>query len=467
MSSGLQLDITRMMADVVGKEYGASELEIEQIWPRVVSTLQGLESKRKAGELPFYDLVDDTENVDRIEEYALKAKKRFKNIVVLGIGGSALGAIALRESLKPLLWNERSDDLRDAPRLFVPDNPDPEYMGAVMDICDPSETLYNVITKSGGTAETLAQFVTILTQLKEKLGENYKDHLVFTTDPAKGNLRTIARNEGIKAFSIPQGVGGRFSIFTAVGLLPAALIGIDIRALLAGAALQREKVFNKKFEKNPSAAFAVLQYLAQTKRGQSIQVMMPYSTALFKVADWFRQLWAESLGKRENLKGKSIFTGPTPVASLGSTDQHSQMQLYVEGPNDKTFTLILPTEYRRNLKIGKHYPDMESIDYLSGNDMGTLLKYEGEATQLALTNARRPNMAILMDKISPENVGGLLYLLEAATLVAGGLYEVNPLDQPGVEAGKIATYALMGRMGFENERAEIESERTRELRIVS
>ncbi|MCB2198083.1 glucose-6-phosphate isomerase [bacterium] len=466
MSTRIRLDVTRMMADAVGKEFGASTEEIEKSWPRVEAILQGLEARRKNGELPFYDLPDDMDTVERIEEYAAKARSKFKNVVILGIGGSALGPIALQESLKPLLWNSRPDDLRDAPRLFVPDNPDPEYVGAVLDLCDPKETLFNVVTKSGTTAETISQFTAVLSILKEQVGEEWRNHLVFTTDPAKGSLRQIARTEGINTFSIPTAIGGRFSVLTAVGLLPAALLGIDIRALLAGAAEQRELVFNRSFDENPSAAFALLQYLAQTKRNQNIHVMMPYSNALYRVADWFRQLWAESLGKKSNIHGETVHTGPTPIAALGSTDQHSQVQLFVEGPYDKTFTLLLPQQYRRSIKAGKHFPDMDGIDYLAGEDIGTLLKAEGEATQRALTAAHRPNMAFTFESITPEVVGGLMYLFEAATLVGGGLYEVNPLDQPGVEAGKVATYALMGRQGYEDVRADIERERERPTRII-
>ncbi len=465
MGARLQLDVTRMMADVVGP-HGATEEEIEQHWPRVLSVLQTLEARRKAGDLPFYDLPDSEDVVASIEAYASKARESFRNVMVLGIGGSALGPIALRDSLKPAFWNERADDMRDAPRLFIPDNVDPEFFGAALDVCDPSETLYVIITKSGGTAETLGQFMAVLTQLKETVGEDYAEHLVFVTDPQKGALRQIAREEGIQSFSIPPGVGGRFSVMTPVGLLPAALVGIDIRGLLAGAAEQSEKVFSREFDENPSAAFALLQYLAQAKRGQGIQVMMPYSNALFRIADWFRQIWAESLGKKLSVTGKTINVGPTPVAALGATDQHSQVQLYVEGPNDKTFTLLLPKNYRNSIKCGKHYPDIDSIDYLSGKDLGTLLKYEGEATQRALTAAQRPNMAFILDEVAPDTVGGLLYLFEAATLVAGGLYEVNPLDQPGVEAGKVATYALMGRSGYESTKAEIDKERERPTRLI-
>ncbi len=466
MNQRIQLDITRMMGDAVGKDHGASDEEIKQYWLRVKAILQGLEAKRKNGDLPFYNLPDDHETVQRIEDYASKARTKFRNLVVLGIGGSALGAIALRDALCPLNWNLLPDQQRNSLRLFVPDNSDPELVSSMMEICPPEETLYNVITKSGGTAETIATYLAMLTPIKASLKDKYRDHLVFTTDPSKGNLRQIARVEGISTFSIPPGVGGRFSVLSSVGLLPASLIGIDLNTLLQGAAEQREKVFLREFDKNPSAAYALLQFLADRLRKQSIHVMMPYANALFRTADWFRQLWAESLGKKVNLKGETVHSGPTPIAALGATDQHSQVQLYVEGPYDKTFTFLLLRKYRKKVICGKHHSDIEGIDYLSGKDLGELIQAEAQATQRALTAAHRPNMAFWLEEIAPDTVGGLMYLLEAATLVAGGLYEINPLDQPGVEAGKAATYALLGRAGYEDARLAIQEENKRPARII-
>ncbi len=466
MGQRLQLDITRMLSDVVGVDHGVSRDAIEEAWPKVEAILQGLEARRSSGELKFLNLPDDRESAERILEFADKAKSRFRNVVVLGIGGSSSGGVALQSALKPHYWNHLPDDQRDGLRLFVPDNADPELLSAVMDVCPPEETLYNVITKSGRTAETIATYFSILTPLKERLKDEYSSHLVFTTDPSKGQLRQIARGEGITTFSIPPGVGGRYSVLTAVGLLPAALVGIDIMRVLDGAADQRERIFNRDLLANPSAAYALLQYLAHTKRGKGIHVMMPYANALKPTADWFKQLWAESLGKKLDLGNKTVHCGPTPVAALGATDQHSQMQLYVEGPYDKTFTFILPKEFRQDVTIGRHHEDTESSQYLAEKSMSRLMLSEAEATQHALTAAQRPNMAIKLDDISPETVGELLYLLEAATITAGGLYEVNPLDQPGVEAGKVASYALMGRSGYEDILAEIEKERSREPLII-
>lgn len=316
MENRIELDITRMLEDSVGRDQGSSLTEINEHWPRVKALLQGLEAKRKNGDLPFYDLPDDNETVTRIEEYAASVRTKFRNLVVLGIGGSALGAIALKDALKPLNWNLLDDSKRDGLRLFVADNSDPEYLHAIMESHPPEETMYNVVTKSGSTAETMAAYLAFRSQMKKSLKDRLPDHLVFTTDPSKGNLRAISRVEGIQTFSIPPGVGGRFSVLSSVGLLPAACIGIDIKRVLQGAAEQREKVFQRDYLANPSAAFALLQYLADVKRNQSIHVIMPYANALFRTADWFRQLWAESLGKKSTC-GETVHTGPTPVAARG------------------------------------------------------------------------------------------------------------------------------------------------------
>ncbi len=466
MGHRLRLDITRMLSDVVGIEHGITLDDIEAAWPKAEAILQGLEARHGAGDMPLFDLPDSTDVVDKILDFAEKAKGKFRNVVVLGIGGSSSAGTALQSALKPQLWNQLPDEKRDGLRLFVPDNSDPELLHAVMEVCPPEETLYCVITKSGRTAETMASFFAVLTPLKEALKDQYTSHLVFITDPSKGNLRQIARSEGIRSFNIPAGVGGRFSVFTPVGLLPAALVGIDISQVLEGALLQREKCFNRDLQANPAAVYALLQYLAHTEREKHIHVMMPYANALKPVADWFKQLWAESLGKKFNMKHEAVFCGPTPLAALGATDQHSQVQLYVEGPHDKTFTFIFPGEYRKEVKIGRHYHDIETTEYLADKTLGRLLVAEAEATQHALTAAHRPNMAIKLDEVSPSTIGQLMFMLEVSALVAGGLYEVNPLDQPGVEAGKVATYALMGRSGYEDILAEIEKERSRNPVII-
>jgi len=374
----------------------------------------------------------------------------------MGIGGSALGPTALHGALNHLQHNLIPDADRQGCRYFCPDNVDPDYLGATLDVINPEETLFNVVSKSGGTAETVAQFLVVVDLLRKQLGRKWKDNLILTTDPEKGFLRDFAKSEGIATFPIHPGVGGRFCVLTPVGLLPAAMTGINISALCLGARAMKTPCLSAELESNPAAMFAGLLYLMQVVKGRPIHVMFAYSNRLYPISDWFRQLWAESLGKRYSTDGREVFTGPTPIKAIGATDQHSQVQLYVEGPSDKAFVILGARRFGRELvmpDIGLNIPE---ASYLQGAEMGNLLNAERRATAYALAEAGRPTMTIELDAIDAPHIGALLYMLEVATLFGGGFYRVNPLDQPGVEAGKKATYALMGRKGFESERIAME-----------
>ncbi len=443
-------------AETLGSEVGLTTSDIRSLTERFEAIRTDLENRCESGELPFWKLPFDEETITAVERYAKEKKNRFRNFVLLGIGGSALGANALHSALNHPQHNLLLDSERNGCRFFCPDNVDPDLVAGVLDVIEPEETLFNVVSKSGSTAETAAQMLIIIDLLKRRLGSKWRDHMVLTTDPEKGSLRNLAENENTASFSIPPLVGGRFSVLTPVGLLPAAMTGIDITGLCSGARKVYRTVFNRGIGDNPAALLAGILYLAQTTRGLPIHVVFAYSNRLYPVADWFRQLWAESLGKRYDLQGNEVFTGPTPVKAVGATDQHSQVQLYVEGPRDKIALFIGTKQFGHKLTIPRD-DDHPENSYMSDVDLGYLLNVERRATAYALTKAGRPNMTLELDCIDAEHVGALLYLLEAATLYAGGFYGVNPLDQPGVEAGKIATYALMGRKGYENERAEIES----------
>ena len=452
----LTLNYTSILASSVGERCGLLSADLDSLRPAFAATRLDLIRRHQSGELPFWDLPFREAEISDVERFAASARKRFRNFVVLGIGGSALGPVALHQALNHPQHNLLPEEQRAGCRFFCPDNVDPDLIGAVMDVAPPEETLYNVVSKSGGTAETAAQFLLILDVLKRKLGDQWRDHLLLTTDPNKGLLRQFAERERIQTFPIDPGVGGRFCVLTPVGLLPAAMTGIDIRALCVGAGVLKELSFAEPLESNPAALLAGLLFLAQTRKALPIHVIFAYSNRLYPVADWFRQLWAESLGKRFALDGSEVFTGPTPVKAVGATDQHSQVQLYVEGPFDKAVLFLGTREFSRKFPIpdlGMTEPDLK---YLQGAEFGQLLNAERRATAYALTSAGRANMTLELDRIDPAHIGALLYLLEAATLYAGGFYGVNPLDQPGVEAGKKATYALMGRPGYEAAREEME-----------
>ncbi len=452
----IYFDYVTMLESAIGSGGGLSQSDIDAIRYIFRSTRADLSLRHASGNLPFYDLPFDNSVIEEVEAFALLAKNRFRNLVLMGIGGSALGPIALHSSLNHLQHNLLPDHKRPGLRFFCPDNIDPDYINSVLDVTDPTESLYNVVSKSGGTAETVAQFLIVVDLLRKKIGKYWRDHLVLTTDPEQGLLRKFAIEEGIKTFSIPSGVGGRFCLLTPVGLLPAALTGINIKALCAGARAIKESCFSPELEENPAAMFAGLLYLAQAVKSRPIHVMFAYSNRLYPVADWFRQLWAESLGKRLAIDGREIFTGPTPVKAIGATDQHSQVQLYVEGPPDKAFIFLGTKNFQTNItlpNIGSEAPEMT---YLQGVNLDQLLNAERSATAYALASSGKPVMSLELDAIDAPHIGALMYLLEAATLYGGGFYRVNPLDQPGVEAGKKATYALMGRKGYEAEKATME-----------
>lgn len=453
----ITLDYNNMLAPRLGGR-GIDPARLDALADRFRAAHEDAVRRREAGELGFYALADGGDTVDAIQRFAEGAGQAFSNVVVLGIGGSALGTTALRTALKHPLWNELDDEGREFyPRLYVLDNIDPATFAAVLDHLDLRRTLFNVVSKSGGTAETMSQFLVIRERLRAELGDGYTRHLLFTTDPEKGVLRALAREEDIATLPVPANVGGRFSVLSAVGLLPAAMVGIDIRALLAGAREMAERCDTAELRRNPAGVFAALQYLADTELDANVQVMMPYSDRLRDVADWFRQLWAESLGKQRTRAGDEVFSGPTPVKSLGATDQHSQVQLYVEGPFDKTITFLSELDGGEEVQIPSAYPQHAELAYLGGHGMGELLRTEMLATEAALAQRGRMNMTIEVPRVDAHALGGLFMLLQIATVYAGHLYGIDPMDQPGVELGKQLTYGIMGRPGFEAARAEWES----------
>lgn len=454
----ITFDYNNMLTPRLGEGRGIEPSRLEGLAERFAEIHADTERRRESGEMGFFELPGALAVVDEIEKFANGVGQAFENVVVLGIGGSALGTIALKSALLDPYWNELDEEGRDFfPRLYVLDNPDPSTFAAFLDHIDLRSTLFNVVSKSGGTAETMSQLMIVRERLEAELGEGYRGHLVFTTDPEKGVLRRLSREESIAALPVPPNVGGRFSVLSAVGLFPAAMVGIPIRELLDGAREMAERCGDADLTRNPAGLFAALQYLADTAKGAPIQVMMPYDDRLRDVADWFRQLWAESLGKARTRGGEEVFAGPTPVKALGATDQHSQVQLYVEGPFDKTITFLIELGRREDMEIPRIYGEVEELGYLGGHTLGELLRVEKEATEAALTQRGRMNMTIELTELDARSLGGLLMLLQIATVYAGGFYGVDPLDQPGVELGKHLTYGILGRAGFDEARQEYES----------
>jgi glucose-6-phosphate isomerase len=384
--------------------------------------------------------------------------KAFDNLVVIGIGGSALGNIALQNTLRPLNWNNLSkNDRKGNLRIFIIDNVDPDYVSSILDSIDVKKTLFNVISKSGSTAEAMANYL-VVRGIIEAYGLSPRKHLLFTTDPKKGVLRKIAEEENILTLEIPENVGGRFSVLSPVGLLSAMAAGINIEELYDGAKNAYYRTIKENIWNNPAALIALIHFLYY-QNGRHISVMMAYSNKLYYLADWYRQLWAESLGKAYSKDGEKINVGQTPVKALGAVDQHSQIQLYNEGPNDKIITFLKTETFDRDIKIPYIHINENYLNYLHGKSLSQLLNNELVGTETALAENGKPSLRITFPKINEFNVGEFIMYYELATTIAGDLFNVNPFDQPGVELGKKITYALMGRNGFEEYRPSISDER--------
>jgi glucose-6-phosphate isomerase len=460
----LQLDYTAALADAVGPEHGIGEAELDALTEPSAVALRAVLARRET-DLRWLDLPRADEVRERIGEYASSVAGRFENVVVLGIGGSALGNTALFTALQGPFHNLSPP--AGLPRLFVLDNVDPDLVGEWIERFDPATTLFNVISKSGGTAETMSQFLIFRRLLVERLGEEaHREHVVITTDAEHGVLREVVEREGYASFVVPEGVGGRFSVLSPVGLVSSALVGVDIEALAAGAAAMALRCENERLLENPALVYAALQWWMQTRGNKPVSVTFAYSHRLRNLGDWYAQLLAESIGKRVTRGGAECFAGPTPVRAVGVTDQHSQVQLYVEGPHDKWFTLLCVERHQREVTIPAVPPGLEALDYLGGRGLGELFAAERDGTRVALREASRPSVSVVFPTVDAHSVGQYLFLMELAVAVMGEHYDVDAFDQPGVEAGKLAAYALMGRAGHEQRRAAIEAAAAGAVRIV-
>jgi glucose-6-phosphate isomerase len=450
----ISLDTKNVTQSVIGAEHGLDLADVaQQYGDKISSLVQALwENPQEAGGWRgWLSLGDNEQLVAQAETFAKSIEGQFEHFVIIGIGGSSLGAMAMFEALLPSYWNERTREQRNGrPKYYFVDNVDPDKLQGLLEVLDLKRTLVNVITKSGTTAETMAGYLWLKAQLEKAVGkENLRKHLVMTTDPQKGILRKIVKEENLIAFEVPETVGGRFSVFSAVGLLPAAVLGLPIREMLKGIQDLIPNFKSTSLNENMATQGALIQYLMYDE-GKHISVFMPYSAKLAYVADWYVQLWAESLGKKMSLDQQVVHEGPTPLKAVGVTDQHSQVQLFNEGPFNKLFTFVRLGSFEHEVVIPNLYPSVPDLSYLGDKTFETLLQAEGDATQASLSKHQRPNVTITLPRLDAYHFAQLLFLLEVQTALMGGLLNVNPFDQPGVELAKQYTYALMGRPGFEH-----------------
>jgi glucose-6-phosphate isomerase len=453
----VQLDVNHLMSDMLGERYGISPDTINAYQQAAKAAFHNVKLNRGKGWLGWTELpYNQDEIVKDVERTATQIRARFKSFVVLGIGGSALGPIAVQQALNHLHYNELGDAQRAGPRFYVEDNVDPERMAALFDVIDLKTTCFNIITKSGATAETMSQYLIISEALKKTVGEGWQQHIIATTDPEKGNLIRLARQEGFKLFYIPATVGGRFSELSPVGLLAAAVCGINIRLLLSGAKCMDQHCDTDNLWENPALLEAVIQYVAMEEMGINVQVMMPYADSLRYMADWFCQLWAESLGKSVTRKGMAVNVGQTPVKSLGVTDQHSQLQLYTEGPYDKIITLFKVEAFGVKTDIPTGCENFADVAFLGGKTLNQLIEAERQGTEYALLRSGRMSQTITLPVVNAHTIGQLIYLLELTTAYVGELLDIDAFNQPGVEESKIASYAVLGNTAEKYQKKQAE-----------
>lgn len=452
MKLDLRIDVSRAKAASIGSEHGITPAELRTLAARVRTAHEILQQERQENVYGFWDLYKDEASFQHVKDAAAEFLKRgYDNFVVLGIGGSALGTKALVTALKPPYYNLLTRRVRKGfPRIFVMDNIDPVTLRWMLRLCPPRRTLFNAVSKSGGAAETLAQTLVVVERIEKQLGSQaVADHLVVTTSPRQDGvpanpLQAVADAYNLKQFTVPPNVGGRFSVFSPVGTLPAAMVGIDLDELREGCAAMDRRCSSPNLRENPAYLRAAVQYLADTKKGKVMSVMMPYADGLVDVADWYRQLWAESLGKRLSLDGQEVSAGQTPLKALGVTDQHSQVQLFREGPNNKLINVIEVRRFDTTVRIPRVLTAVSALDYLRGSSMNRLLAAELRGTIDALKLSQRPVSRIILPRLSAHAVAQLLYLLEVETAMAGRLYNVQTFDQPAVEEGKRIARRLMG-----------------------
>jgi glucose-6-phosphate isomerase len=444
----IRFSFQNCLKENVGDE-GLAPEDLDQ--KRAIEAVQEFRMRVDRGDVGFPNLPLDSNLAKQIEKFTDGLRGDIDSVLILGIGGSALGPYAIDGALRGPNPVQVGLDKKN-PRLYVMDNVDPGFVAATLSQINPKRVAVCVIAKSGGTAETISTFMVTYEWLAKAIGgRRAQKRIIAITDQHKGDLLAIAKAEKFTTFYIPENVGGRYSVFSPVGLVPAALCGIDIQKILRGARDANQAGWSRQFNENVALQSAVIHHALDTKRGKKIEIVFAYSNYLWGAAFWYRQLWAESLGKRMNRIGEVVNTGQTPVAALGVTDQHSQVQLYMDGPNDKMLTFWVVERPRIDVEIpaSKTFAKYESAAYLQKKRLSELFHAERMATESALAQAGRPNCRWVLPKVDEYHLGMFFQLLEFQTAFSGELYGIDAFDQPGVELAKKLINGLMGRKGFE------------------
>lgn len=423
----LTLDITNVLGKTITPSLGIGEQELSTIGKTVSTHVEQFLKERSEGNHAWAQAPYDLGVINLVKEMAaLIAESRIQTILWLGIGGSSLGPRVIKEVF----------ETSQTPELLILDTIDPAVLNEELKLINWKRTMVVIASKSGGTLEPMAAFFVVRSMLKEKIGEEeFAKHIIAITDPTEGVLRTLAREEGYHTLPIEPGIGGRYSIVTPIGLLPLAVLGGDMDAFVRGMKEMDTRCQEKDARKNPAALLAAVQFLLDTKKSYLIRVIMPYSTRLQSLGRWEQQLIAESLGKTEAY-------GPSPLAGIGTQDQHSMLQQWMQGRRVAWHVFIRETKKEHLTVDDVPIPELQ---YLQGKELGSILDALYEGTAQSLLQGKRPSVTLTLPELDAYHLGQLFFLFMAEVVLLGKLYRVDPYGQPGVELGKkIAKGVLVG-----------------------
>jgi glucose-6-phosphate isomerase len=441
----VRLDVNGMMAEAIG-EAGLSRAEVDAFASRAADTARILGRRRQAGEIPFLDLHRDSQTLKQVVELAGKLRDEVDTLVVIGAGASSLGPRAILGAL----------GAASKLRIIVADSVDPGSFGAVLDGIDPARTVFNVISCSGDTMETVAQFLVVRDRVMRALGAiDYKHRVVITTDAAEGTLRQIVNDEGFHDLPVPAGLSAAFGVLGAVGLFPAAMAGVRIEELLAGAAWMDGRTRAENLWENPAHLLGTALYLAETHKQRNVVAFMPFSDRLIWFGAWVAHLWAEALGKAGDGEGENRVTGQIVSPLMALTEQPAQARLCLEGPNDKVVLVLRVDDHGREMEVPAAYSDLETVSYLGGKGLGAVLNLEQRATEIGLQRGGRMAMTIDVPQVNAFTLGQLFHLFVSAAVFVAVLRHPNAAETARDDDGRGWVYGLLGRAGWEKRQAEV------------
>ena len=420
---------------------------------KAIDTLADLRSKGTVG---FTNLHLNTTGIEHTKKICNEAISWADTLVVVGIGGSSLGNKCVHMALNQNCGYFKGKGARRSKRVFILDNLCSSDVATLLSNLDMNKSLFNIISKSGTTMESIANFLVIYNQVQKQKKSDFHKHFIFTTTDGKGDLYNFSKETGITLLEIPENVGGRYSVLSPVGLFSALFAGLNIDELIEGSRFASEYCWEKSLEKNPAAVAALLYYLYFQIKVKNTNVFWAYSSALEGLCQWFCQLWAESLGKIQIKGNNKTHIGQTPLSVIGPRDQHSLWQLFVVGPDDKFYSLLKIRHYPADMLITGDVPHYDSFATLQGSSMNNVVVSEQRAIEFVLAQRGRPYVSYEIETINEFQLGQLLYLLEFITALTGIMLEINPFDQPGVEDGKKMTYALLNHPRYADKLEELQ-----------